>query len=366
MSGSTAGGPLAWVTSVKAKLGVVVLGSVVAGLSGGAFLLWQGFRMRYSLAIAVVVSVVVIQLLARGMTAPLREMAAASRRMARGEHGVRVAVRGRDEVGQLAAAFNTMSAELEAVDAQRRRLVADASHELRTPLTALQALLENLADGVTEPDPATLGVALAQTQRLTRLVAQLLDLSRLEAGEVPLRRSRLDVGQLAERAAAEARAQCASLGRSVDVEVDVESRLQLDADPERLAQVLANLLDNATRHAPAGGRVRVVGRRAPEPGGGPGNGSGGASTAGVRLEVIDDGPGIAPADRERVFDRFARTDDARSRSGGGAGGSGLGLAIVRWVVELHGGSVSIADPPTAPATAAGPATGCRVVVDLPT
>ncbi|PWJ47123.1 Signal transduction histidine kinase [Quadrisphaera granulorum] len=342
--------PLAWMTSIKAKLGVVVLGSVVAGLGGGTFLLLQGFRMRYSLVIAVVVSLVVIQVLARGVTAPLREMAAAAGRMARGEHGVRVSPAGRDEVGQLAAAFNSMAAELERTDAQRRRLVADASHELRTPLTALQAQLENLADGVTEPDPAALEVALAQTQRLSRLVAQLLDLSRLEAGEVPLHRRRVLVADLLESAAAEARAQCAALGRDVAVVVESPPELPLDADPERIAQVLANLLDNATRHAPPGSTVHVVGRA--------------EGSRAVVLEVLDAGPGVDPADRERVFDRFARTDSSRSRAAGQTGGSGLGLAIVKWVVDLHGGSVHIADPDDSPA-ALQPSGGCRVVVTLP-
>jgi len=349
--------PLAWMTSIKAKLGVVVLGSVVAGLAGGAFLLLQDVRMRYSLLVAVVISVLAIQVLARGMTAPLREMAAVSRRMAAGDHTARVSAgstRGRDEVGQLAADFNTMAAELERVDAQRRRLVADASHELRTPITALRALLENLADGVTRPDPDALAVALAQTERLGRLVEQLLDLSRLEAGEVPLHRSPVVVAELCERAAAEARSHCASLGRQVHVVVDVE-RVEVGADPERLAQVLANLLDNATRHAPAGGTVRLLAHRPPH-GTGPG----------VRIEVVDDGPGIVAADRERVFDRFARADDARARTARATretGGTGLGLAIVRWVVELHGGTVRIGDPPGS--AVHGPGAGCRVVVDLP-
>ncbi len=354
--------PLGWMTSIKAKLGVVVLGSVVAGLAGGAFLLLQDVRMRYSLVVAVVISVVAIQVLARGMTAPLREMAAASRRMAAGDHTARVSeasTRGRDEVGQLAADFNTMAAELERVDAQRRRLVADASHELRTPITALRALLENLADGVTRPDPDALAVALAQTERLGRLVEQLLDLSRLEAGEVPLHRSPVAVAELAERAAAEARSHCASLGRRVTVVVEEvgagPGELVLHADAERLAQVLANLLDNATRHAPAGGTVRLLARRSPQ---GP--------RPGVRLEVVDDGPGVAEADRERVFDRFARADDARARTARTTqetGGTGLGLAIVRWVVELHGGTVRIGDPPGS--ALHGPGAGCRVVVDLP-
>ncbi len=329
------GGPLAGVPSIKTKLGLVVVGATACGLAGGAAGLQLGFRVRWALLLAVVLALVVVQLLARGMTAPLREMAAAASAMARGDHGVRVAVRTRDEVGQLAVAFNAMAADLGEVDAQRRRLVADVSHELRTPITALQALLENLADGVTRPEPAALRTALAQTERLGRLVAQLLDLSRLEAGEVPLHRTRVELAPLVRAAAEEVRA----LRRPVEVVLDVEPGLVLDADPERLAQVLANLLDNATRHGPPGSRVRLLARRTP---------------SGVRLEVVDAGPGVDEGDRERVFARFARTDAARASADGG---SGLGLAIVRWVVQLHGGVVAVGQPP--------PGGGCRVVVDLP-
>ena len=331
----TGGGPLARVTTIKAKLGLVVVGATTCGLLGGVLSLSVGVQVRWALLLSLVLAVVVVQLLARGMTAPLREMAAASSRMARGDHGVRVAVRSRDEVGQLADAFNRMASDLAAVDAQRRRLVADVSHELRTPITALRALLENLADGVTRPEPAALATALAQTERLGRLVAQLLDLSRLEAGEVPLHRVPVDVRPLLESAAGEARA----LPRPVEVCVDADPDLVVQADPERLAQVLANLLDNATRHSPPGGQVRLLGRR---------------TATGMRLEVVDQGPGIPAEDRERVFARFARTDAARASADGG---SGLGLAIVRWVVELHGGAVAVGDPP--------PGGGCRVVVDLP-
>ena len=330
------GGPLAAVRSIKAKLGLVVAGATSAGLLGAVYGLQSGFQVRWTLLASLALALLVVQLLAQGMTAPLREMAAAASAMARGSHDVRVAVRTRDEVGQLAEAFNAMSAELAAVDAQRRRLVADVSHELRTPLTALQGLLENLADGVTRPDPEALGTALAQTRRLGRLVAQLLDLSRLEAGEVPMVRTEVDLARLLEDAAAEVRA----AGRPARVEVVVRpAGLTVLADPERLAQVVVNLLDNATRHAPPGGVVTATAGRVRD---------------GVRLEVVDGGPGIPVSDRERVFDRFARTDAARARSDGG---SGLGLSIVRWVVERHGGAVRVADPPGG--------VGCCVQVDLP-
>ena len=327
--------PLAWVRSIKVKLGVIVVGATCAGLLGAIYGLESGFRVRYTLVLSVLLALLVVQFLARGMTAPLREMAAAARRMATGDTDVRVAARSRDEVGELAVAFNTMAADLAVVDAQRRRLVADVSHELRTPLTALQALLENLADGVTQPDPVALETAVAQTRRLGRLVAQLLDLSRLEAGEVPLHRAPVRLAEFLDGAVREAGA------ARPDVRLEADARpadLTVDADPERLAQVLANLLDNAARASPAGSGVQVAACPYGD---------------GVRIEVRDDGPGIALADRERVFARFARTDPARAGSG-----TGLGLSIVRWVVELHGGRVVVADP-------VPPSSGCRVVVDLP-
>lgn len=330
--------PLDRVASIKVKLGALVVAATTAGLLGGASGVLAGLRVRYALVLSVLVALAVVQLLAHGMTAPLREMAAAARRMARGDHGVRVTATSRDEVGELGRAFNHMAADLAQVDAQRRRLVADVSHELRTPLTALQALLENLADGVTPPDPATFETALAQVRRLSRLVGQLLDLSRLEAGEVPLERVGVALGPFLDQAAREV----AVTNRPVEVVTRVEPpTLTVTADPERLHQVLANLLDNATRHSPSGGRVQLTACRTP---------------GGVRLTVSDEGPGIDAADRERVFGRFTRTDQARARADGG---SGLGLAITRWVVELHGGAVAITDP-LPPAT-----TGCRVVVDLP-
>lgn len=330
--------PLDRIGSIKVKLGVLVVAATSLGLVGGVSGVVAGLRVRYALVLSVVVALVVVQLLARGMTRPLREMVVAAQRMARGDHTVRVTATSRDEVGELARAFNSMAADLAEVDAQRRRLVADVSHELRTPLSALQVLLENLADGVTPPDPATFETALAQVTRLSRLVSELLDLSRLEAGEVPLDRRKLPLQPLLEQAVREV----GVTGRPVEVVTRVDpADLQAHVDPARLQQVLANLLDNATRHSPVGGRVDLVAT---------------STATGVRIEVRDEGPGVPPQDRERVFARFARTDDARARS---VGGSGLGLAITRWIVELHGGTVAFADP-LPPAT-----TGCRVVVDLP-
>jgi signal transduction histidine kinase len=329
--------PLDRLPSIKLKLGVViVLAVAVSSLVSTA-----GFRLGVPLllrpVIAVAIALALVQVLARGMTSPLREMADAAAAMARGEHGRRVTATSRDEVGELARAFNAMAADLEEVDRVRRDLVANVSHELRTPITALQAVLENLVDGVGDPDPETFRTMLKQVERLGRLVTQLLDLSRLESGAVPLQRRTFAVRDLLEDAAEE----CRLHAPATPVEVDVQpAGLTLDADPERVHQVVANLLENAVRHSPAGAPVHVRGARV----------DGGR---GVRLEVADAGPGIPDADAGRVFERFYRADAARSSTDGGAG---LGLAIARWIVDLHGGTIrpERREP-----------TGCRMVVELP-
>ena len=178
--------PLDRLGSIKTKLGVLVAVTVAVA----ATLSVVGARLElspvFTIPGAVLVALVVTQILASGMTSPLREMTAAARTMATGNYSRRVRATSRDEVGELARAFNTMAADLEAVDRQRRDLVANVSHELRTPVSALRAVLENLVDGVSPPDRATLQAALEQTERLGRLVTDLLDLSRVDAGLVPL------------------------------------------------------------------------------------------------------------------------------------------------------------------------------------
>jgi signal transduction histidine kinase len=328
--------PLDRLPSIKAKLGVVIVATVV----GTVLVLRLGARLDLTLPVRVLAATAIgllfVGFLARGTTSPLREMAAAASAMARGDHGVRVRATSRDEVGELARAFNTMAAQLADVDRQRRELVANVSHELRTPIGALQALLENLADGVEPPDRATLRVALAQTERLGRLVAQLLDLSRMESGALPLRPVRFPVRPLLEQALRECEL---SEPDGVRLKVCVQpGDLAVQADPERVHQVVANLLDNAVRHSPPDGRVWVSAHQ-----------DGGVTT----IAVADEGPGIPAHEAERVFERFYRTDEARSAR---AGGTGLGLAIARWIVDAHGGAIR--------ADGREPS-GCRVVVELP-
>ncbi len=325
--------PLAGVTSLKVKLGLLVAASAtvaaVVATAGGA----GGVTVWLSLPVTVLLALAVTQLLAVGMTSPLRQMTEAARRMATGDYEVRVSDTSGDEVGELARAFNTMARELAAVDRQRRELVANVSHELRTPLAGLQAVLENLVDGV-GGDPDSLAAALRQAERLTGLVEDLLDLARVDAGKAPLTPEPVPVGPLLDDAVAEARV----LGRSVSFDVSVTpADLTVRADPARLRQLVANLLDNASRHSPAGGTVRVTAS---------------GSTEGFRLEVHDAGPGVDIADRDHVFEPFGtlRTTD-------GGGGTGLGLAIARWVTDLHGGVIGFVEPESG--------VGARVRVDLP-
>ncbi len=184
--GGMTGQPLAQVRSLKVKLGLLVAASVVVASIVASVGRAGGVPAWLSIPVTILMALAVTQLLAVGMTAPLREMTAAARRMARGDYSVRVSETSRDEVGELARAFNRTAHDLATVDRQRRELVANVSHELRTPLTALQAVLENLVDGTEPADPRALQPALAQAERLGDLVTDLLDLARVDAGKAPL------------------------------------------------------------------------------------------------------------------------------------------------------------------------------------
>jgi signal transduction histidine kinase len=326
--------PLDQLPSLKLKLGIVIVAAIVATLVAMLAANAVGLSQGWGVVVAIPLALLVVQLLARGMTSRLREIATAADAMARGEHGQTVSVRGRDEVARLAEAFNAMSAELAETDRLRRELVANVSHELRTPLTALQASLDNVADGVQPIDPETIEAMRQQVRRLGRMVEQLLDLSRMEADAVPLDRRVFSVASLLERVRGEALLHAPD---SVDVETRVvPDDLALTADQERVHQVLTNLIENALRFSPPGGRILVAAA---------------ANGEAVRLEVTDQGPGIPEDARHRVFERFYSVDASRS-----GGGSGLGLAIARWIVDLHGGTIRVDETHTP---------GCRVLVELP-
>jgi signal transduction histidine kinase len=315
------------VTRQGVVVGAVYLSHHVEG--GGLFGAIEGtlsfvggfwWKLLLAGAISAIIALALARIFARGMTQPLRDMAVAASGMSRGDYRQRVRVRSRDEVGQLAQAFNRMAGEMEGLERLRRELVANVSHELKTPISALRAHLENLLDGVEEPNPAILQVMLAQSERLSRLVDQLLVLSRLESGEVPLELEAVDLRPLVAQVITEVQ-----VGRS-DHRKDVRNEVAADlpavqADSERLHQVLFNLLDNAFRFTQSGGRVTV---RAVQRDGS------------CEISVEDTGPGIPPEHLPLVFERFYRVDPSRSR---GDGGTGIGLAIARSVVEAHGGRI---------------------------
>jgi signal transduction histidine kinase len=316
--------------TIRSKLGSVIVFAVALTILLVYLILGVGFQVftirerLWELVLAGVIgaaiALVIARWVARGMTQPLRDMAQAAHRMETGDYSQRVSTDSRDEVGHLAVAFNRMSSELESLERLRRDLVANVSHELKTPISALRAHLENLLDGVERPDPETLQVMLAQSERLGRLVDQLLDLSRLESGDVPLERGSVELAPLVSEVLSEI--EVARPERGVRLADAVPKDIPpVFADRERVHQVLFNLLDNAVRFTPEGGRVTVSASRH--------NGS-------VDVAVADTGPGIAPEDLPRVFERFYRVDESRSRDDGG---TGIGLAIARSVVEAHGGRI---------------------------
>ncbi|MFC0673440.1 HAMP domain-containing sensor histidine kinase [Brachybacterium hainanense] len=337
--------PLDRLGSFKVKLGVIV----VAAVTLTAALTWlsasAALNPFLAIPVAIIAALVLTQVLAHGMTSPLRQMTRAAQAMSEGDYGQRIDATSHDEVGELARAFTSMAAELQETDLLRRELVANVSHELRTPVAGLRAQLENLVDGVTEPDPAALEVALTETERLSHLVDHLLDLSRLDAGVSEITTERIELTpflhEVADAAALGARARSREVRWVIDVE---PPQLTFEADAARMHQVIANLLDNASRHSPPGGRVRVRARADEK-----------AGT--VMIEVSDEGPGIPLSERELVFERFQR--GGRSDT---TGGTGLGLAIARWAVNLHGGTIEVVDDPSAGTGAGGSSSLIRVTL----
>ena len=339
--------PLDPLRSIKAKLAVLVITSVGISTLMVVLALNSDTQIRIVMIFSVTASLLITQLLAHGMTAPLREMTAAARAMAAGDYSREVRATSRDEVGELATAFNTMAADLEAADRQRRELIANVSHELRTPIAALRAVLENVVDGIVRPEPATMAAALEQTERLGRLVAHLLDLSKIADGVASLDAREFGVEPFLTGVLRGLTVDGSTSGgassrrRDVALSLDVSPGLTAVADPERLHQVVANLVDNSCRHSPKDGTVTV---RARTDGG-----------TGLLLEVADQGPGISPEDRHRVFERFSRGSGPSAQGPGSDGGTGLGLAIARWAVDLHGGTIAVADSED----------GCLIRITLP-
>ncbi|MFF1393544.1 ATP-binding protein [Streptomyces sp. NPDC058287] len=343
--------------SIKTKLGTLVVVSVFITTGLLMVAVRTQTELRFITVFSVIATLLITQFVAHSLTAPLDEMNTVARSISHGDYTRRVSgADRRDELGDLAATINRMADDLEAQDQQRKELVANVSHELRTPIAGLRAVLENVVDGVSAADPETMRTALKQTERLGRLVETLLDLSRLDNGVVPLKARRFEVwpylsGVLKEaNMVASQRAGIAS-GSGTHTRTDVHLHLDVSppeltahADPERIHQVVANLIDNAVKHSPPHGRVTVLARR-------------GLYPESLDLEVLDEGPGIPRSEWHRVFERFNRGGHVKgaAHGPGSDGGTGLGLAIARWAVDLHGGRIGVAES----------ARGCRIQVTLP-
>lgn len=306
--------------------------------------LYQGFADAMNAALAAAAAAAVLTALAvslvvtRRIVSPVLAMTRASTRIADGRYDERVPVPSEDELGQLARHFNRMAETLQRVEDRRRDLIADVAHELRTPLASIAGYMEGMLDGVIAPEPETFHRVQREAERLQRLVADLEELSRAESDRLALDVRRAQVRTLIEAAAARLRPQFDDKG--VALAVDVPPVLPpVVVDPDRIGQVLTNLLGNALQYTPAGGRVRISARRDP---------------GGTAIAVSDTGIGIPAEHLAHVFDRFYRVDRSRSRA---SGGSGIGLTIARHLVEAHGGSIH--------AESGGPGRGSTFTVILP-
>ena len=287
------------------------------------------------LAFALVISLAFSYAVAGVLTTELSSLSRAARSLAEGDQTARVESQANDEIGRLAAAFDEMAEQLEqafkrerALEAGRRDLITAVSHDLRTPLATTRAMVEALADGVVS-EPADvqryLGLILQETHHLSGLIDDLFALSQIDAGALRLRYMPIDVAELVSETVAAYQAPASESGiRLEDAVIGLDST-RIQADPEQLQRVLRNLLDNALRHTPSGGLVRVDATTTP---------------SSVTLSVNDSGPGVPSTELERIFDRFYRGEPSRHRNDAdGGGGSGLGLAIARGLVQAHHGRI---------------------------
>ncbi len=275
-----------------------------------------------TLALAVALSF----LLTKKVLTPLSQMTRITREIAAGDYTARVQISSKDEVGQLATAFNQMAFSLQRVEQLRKTMVIDVAHELRTPLTNMRGYIEALRDGVVAPSNETFDSLHEETLRLAKLVEDLLQLARADASKGALRLRTVDLQQLVSQALE--LFQPGFAGKRIVVETDPSrAEVQIIADPEKLSQVLRNLFQNACQYTPDGGNIRISAERLP---------------GRIKIVFANTGEGIAEEDLPFIFERFYRGEKSRSREHGGAG---IGLAIVKELVEAHGGEIGAESTP---------------------
>ena len=325
------------------RIGTVLVGSMVDSTFTGANEQFLGQLVR-SLTVAILVSTAIATLfglaLSIQITRPLAILGDAAKKIAGGDFSVIVPVNGKDEVASLAASFNTMSGELRRLDEAKRRIIADSAHELRTPVTLIRGSLEGMIDGVFPLDLDTIRSVYDETMRLSRLIDMLRELELIDSGELKLTLDDIAVLSSLEKASSLFRAQAA--GKDIAIEVEVEDRgadgLMVRVDTLRFDEVLYNLIGNAIKYSPRGGRIVLAAQREGDS---------------ALIRVDDSGSGIPIPERERVFERFYRMDKSRAQD---SGGRGLGLSIAYEIVKAHGGRIRIEDSPLG---------GASFVVTLP-
>lgn len=277
-------------------------------------------RIAWTALAVLVLTVGVTALAATRLVRPIHAITSAARKMGEGDRSARVRTRARGEIGELAATFNRMSEQIETAERQRRTMVSDVAHELRTPLVNIRGWLEASQDGMAKLEPALVASLVEETVLLQHIIDDLQDLALADAGKLRMHPEQVHVRSILAQVASAHQSQANA--SAVELRVVVAGEPDLSADPTRLRQALGNLVSNAVRHTPAGGRVTLSARQ----------------EDGVVIEVADTGSGIDAASLPHVFDRFWRADRSRSRA---SGGSGLGLAITHHLVAAHGGRIQV-------------------------
>ncbi|HFC12217.1 MAG TPA: HAMP domain-containing protein [Anaerolineae bacterium] len=296
--------------------------------------------LLFATGIALVASVLVSSFVTRRIVAPIQQMRGASRRIASGHYDERVQVLSADELGDLGQSFNQMAETLEQTEARRRQLIGDVAHELRTPLTSIRSVMEGLVDGVLPNRPDTFMGVQREVRRLQRLVHDLEELSKAEAGQLPMEYAPVEPTMFIQSAVE--RLEWQFEDKKISLTVDLPDNLpNVRVDAERMTQVILNLLGNALQYTPSGGQVRVSAEVTP--------------TA-LQIHINDTGLGLSPEQLASIFERFYRVDKSRSRAGGG---SGIGLTISKHIVAAHGGTL------TAQSAGLGQGSTFTVVLPLP-
>lgn len=319
---------LGWTSFAPLTLGAAAAetGQIHSGVTNEAVALQEQFQSVVQQALlisgfaALTAAVLVSLFVSRRIVEPIQTLSNVSRRLAQGLYRERIYLQADDEIAQLAQSVNQLAEALDQTERRRLALLADVTHELRTPLATIGGYMEGLVDGVVSANPATFNLILRETRRLQRLIEDLELLSRVEAGQLPVVARAIDLRSVLEAQIAQFEPLFSS--NQVTLSLDApEQLLQVWADPDRVAQVLINILANAYRYTPAGGQVTVQ-----------------VSTDDqeVRVAVIDSGIGIAAEHLPHLFERFYRVDKSRARN---SGGSGIGLAIARHLIYAQGGEI---------------------------